>query len=830
MDFLRSSIKVLFHDIAPSDVMEIIDNRLDGEDFFDRIGELLTHRERTFSGRELEGLREVLDREWLGDVKDMPSFRRELYSYPERVFAILAKIGVDAIDLHEMAPRVKFDQLLRWTDLSRYVEENLLTIPHVAIENIRGRCKQTGFCWGNVLGHDNGDINAILNSGISDIHSHLYAATDVFEFNWQTAMNHPETISAVCKLLQSKGKGKDFLKEGRRLMYDSVVRFSRYHYSLADWMLIAAYLRIYIYNNLIGETRRPWDLTTKILMDIPEDANLVINEVRSVRSWLIASQKALITSNGLFLDYLISGETGTELLTESQLTSPYMIHHGERWLLNEFLTRYFGTDDRRLRESAPYLWLYLLIRSKVRREFVQVNELVGFDNFQCYQGRKAHFISAMQSERLNEVALRYAVQSALAEYPNDYLEGRISSALAQQMVKINWGKSIFGEKDLLSETDMRRFSFVIHFLKRRPPSRITDGSRRDDALAKTYKEDMRRIVDHQRWQSRMLKMGTMKTTAPYFVGIDAASSELGCRPEVFAEYYARANQEGVSNFTFHAGEDFFDILDGMRSVDETVRFLGFFRGCRIGHGLALATDPYRYYEERHATMILPAQELLDNLVWMNCKADRLDVALHWSTVDFLKGNVARLLAKLKYTNRNPEAYCDALWHRCDSEDSLNNLTKDVRDIIDEYYYSAEVINAGNAIEHVTLLPPHWSEDVAKLQEAFLSEFEKNGIVIECNPTSNLRIGRFEKYSDHPVFRFHGVRYDRKHAISASINTDDSGVFATSIRNEYSLIAAALYKETNENGIRKYSDREIEEYIERLARYGNRSRFRVLWQA
>lgn len=826
MDFLRSSIKVLFHDIAPSDVLEIIDNRLDAGDFFDRIGELLTHRERTFSGRELEGLRDVLDREWLGDVKDMPSFRRKLYSCPERVFTILAKFGEETLNLHNATPRVKFPQLLRWSDLSRYVEENLLTTPYVAIANLRDGYTQNSFCWPNVLGHDNGEINDLLDSGISDIHSHLYAATDVFEFNWLTAMNYPETISAVCEALQSQGKGKDFLNKGRRLMYDGVARFSRYHFSLADWMLIAAYLRLRIYNDLIGENHNPYNLTVNILMDITEDANIVINEVKTVREWLISSKKGLITSNGIFLDYLISKETGTDKLTEKQLISPYMIHHGERWLLYEYLTRYFGSDDRHLRESAPFLWLYLVIRSKIRREFVQVNSLVGFDNFQRYQGRKAYFISARKCEKLNEVALRYAVQAALAENPKDNLEGRISSGLARTIVKVKFWKSIFGDKDFFSEEDMRRFSFVIHFLKRRPRIPIEDGAMRYAGLSKIYDEDMRRILEHQRWQSRMLDMESMGARVPRFVGIDAASSELGCRPEVFAEYYARANREGIHNFTFHAGEDFFDILDGMRTIDETIRFLRFSRGCRIGHALALATDPYTYYRERHSTMILPAQELLDNLAWMLYKGDKLDVMFHRSTVAFLRNNIVKLMHKLHYNHVDIEEYCQALWHRCDSEECLKRLTNEERQVIDDYFGSAKVINDGCKTEHVTSLPPHWSEDVANLQEAILSEFERNGIVVECNPTSNLRIGRFDRYSEHPVFKFHGVRYDRKHAIPASINTDDSGVFATSLRNEYSLIAAALYKETDENGLRKYSDREIEEYIEILVRYGNRSRFRI----
>lgn len=827
MDFLRSSIKVLFHDISPSDVMEIIDNRLDDGDFFDRIGELLSHRERSFSGRELEGLHDVLDSDWLGDIDGLPSFRKKLYSPPERIFTILAEFGAESLNLHQGTPRVKFNQLLRWTDLTRYVEENLLSIPHIAVSDIKGGKPRSGFCWPNVLDHDNANINGILENGVSDIHCHLYASTDVFEFNWLTAMNHPETISSLCTSLQSKGgKGLDFLRKGRLLMYDGVSRFSSFHFSLADWMLMAAYLRIFIYSNLIGESEIPWRMTTGMLRDITEDANSVINEVRAIRSWLAATGKGLLTSNGNFLDYLISKETGVGKVTDGELKSPFMIHHGERWLLHEFLTRYFCSDDRRLRKAAPFLWLYLLIRSKIRREFVQVNSLVGFDNFQRYQGRKAYFPSEMQSVRLNEVALCYAVQSALAKHPRNKLEGRISPGQAKSMVRVKFWMSIFGKDRVLSEEDMSRFSLVVHFLKRQPPRRIADGANRYAALWKNYDADMCHIIRHQRWQTEMIENGIMNGNKPRFVGIDAASSELGCRPEVFSEYFKRAHDYGIHNFTFHAGEDFFDILDGMRTIDETIRFLGFSYGCRIGHGLALATNPHKYYAERHGTMILPAQELLDNLVWMKYKGDLLDVRFHSSTEAFLRNKVSTLLDKLNYGKVNPQDYCRALWHRCDSAELLKRQTSNVVNIISDYYYSPGVIAAGNETEHVTWLPPQWSEDVEMLQEAILTEFESKGIVVECNPTSNLRIGRFEKYSLHPVFKFHGVRYDRNHSIPVAINTDDRGVFATSLRNEYSLIAAALYKETNDDGKKKYSDREIEEYIETLAKYGNRSLFRI----
>ena len=61
---------------------------------------------------------------------------------------------------------------------------------------------------------------------------------------------------------------------------------------------------------------------------------------------------------------------------------------------------------------------------------------------------------------------------------------------------------------------------------------------------------------------------------------------------------------------------------------------------------------------------------------------------------------------------------------------------------------------------------------------------KKKIAIETNPSSNVKIGPIDGYIDHPIFRF------MANGINVSINTDDKGIFATSLSNEYSLIANA----------------------------------------
>lgn len=100
--------------------------------------------------------------------------------------------------------------------------------------------------------------------------------------------------------------------------------------------------------------------------------------------------------------------------------------------------------------------------------------------------------------------------------------------------------------------------------------------------------------------------------------------------------------------------------------------------------------------------------------------------------------------------------------------------------------------------------------ITQIQDKMMEDIAKRKIAVECNPSSNVSIGPFCRYDKHPVLRF--MPYDKKSekapCLCVSVNTDDRGVFQTSIENEYSLIAIALKK-------MKVQDDEILQYLEKL---------------
>ena len=124
-----------------------------------------------------------------------------------------------------------------------------------------------------------------------------------------------------------------------------------------------------------------------------------------------------------------------------------------------------------------------------------------------------------------------------------------------------------------------------------------------------------------------------------------------------------------------------------------------------------------------------------------------------------------------------------------------------------------------------------------MQERMGQELERLGIMIECNPTSNYLIGTFRRYDLHPIFRFNNsglVRTDGTfvHApqLSVSINTDDLGIFDTSLEGEYAVLAAALEKAETPDGRQLYTKDSIYQYLEHVRQMGLEQSFYMVEEA
>ena len=146
-------------------------------------------------------------------------------------------------------------------------------------------------------------------------------------------------------------------------------------------------------------------------------------------------------------------------------------------------------------------------------------------------------------------------------------------------------------------------------------------------------------------------------------------------------------------------------------------------------------------------------------------------------------------------------------------------------ILDTYLFSSETSSEG-AKTQIFEFPRNFWKDVNQIQEHLVEKVEHRGIIIETNPSSNFKIGPFTLYSELPIFKLHTPGNGKGHHLPVTVNTDDKGVFATTLENEYSLLAISLRKQRDSEGKRLWDDKEIEDYIKQLVEYGNISRFKI----
>ena len=82
------------------------------------------------------------------------------------------------------------------------------------------------------------------------------------------------------------------------------------------------------------------------------------------------------------------------------------------------------------------------------------------------------------------------------------------------------------------------------------------------------------------------------------------------------------------------------------------------------------------------------------------------------------------------------------------------------------------------------------------------------------------IGYFDAYDQHPIFLFNDYILhpeSTRQQIIVSINTDDLGVFDTSLSYEYALLFCAIRRKRHVEG--NYNDEQIYDYLKFIMENG-----------
>lgn len=338
--------------------------------------------------------------------------------------------------------------------------------------------------------------------------------------------------------------------------------------------------------------------------------------------------------------------------------------------------------------------------------------------------------------------------------------------------------------------------------------------------------------------------------------------------------------------TYHVGEDFLDFTDGLRAIDEAVLFLNMENGDRLGHATALGLDVEKWYGVKKNTVTLSLQDYLDNVVWLYHKLVEYDIPScetlksyllqqyeeafnqlyeQYLNDDFIDA-VSQKLNRESQKKENPFHFQNTFSHfdintyyaawklRGDDPTPYRNeelvssrrfpyvVNSALRDgdevrsrarvvvLYRYYHYSTDVRREGAKTKVVTF-PDFYVKGVQKVQRAMQRMIAAKGICVESNPSSNYMISTMKSYEEHPISNFYNIGLTAEQnqlrncpQLHVSVNTDDKGVFHTSLENEYALMACAMEKAVDETGEAKYPRQMVYDWMDRIREMGNRQSF------
>lgn len=301
------------------------------------------------------------------------------------------------------------------------------------------------------------------------------------------------------------------------------------------------------------------------------------------------------------------------------------------------------------------------------------------------------------------------------------------------------------------------------------------------------------------------------------VGLDVAGDERSLPPRVLAPPLVKSRRDIDGRrprpdrasyrlgWTYHVGEDSWDLLTGLRHIDEVVSLILPPSGGRLGHALALADAPDEFYMRRgDFTEPSLAEHLLD-LVWARGRLRSGDGGCFGPVIRMLEQRLERY-APLDRVDRC--WYHMALDRPLDADESL--LDED--ELLEHLGVAQDADLRSRRRKALVVLDPWWSALVGHTQATLQARIARRPITIEANPTSNLTVGGFGDYDRLPYQAL------VKAKLPVSLNTDDPGLFSTTLAHEY----AHLYRALTADGT--LTHREVMDWLRGRLRDGIESRF------
>lgn len=502
----------------------------------------------------------------------------------------------------------------------------------------------------------------------------------------------------------------------------------------------------------------------------------------------------------------------------------------ERWMPLEALmyvmiiTELFRYNNECL---AKLFHQYLLIQGSVNRLLVQQVHQNGFEQFQKIT------LNELREDSEKGFLLRFLQLHGNESRNIKNLEGRFSPKKTQFENERLLKDIIDGWEQMLAKNPIKRYEepklkLIAHFIKK--------------GEGKTYEGIRHKKLRKDIWERAMVLGLMIKNKSPFlksFVGIDAAASEFDTPPEVFSPVFRMLRRNGVKHFTYHAGEDFYHIIGGLRAVFEAIEFNQLSCGDRIGHGTAMGISSEIWTKRIGDKIFIKQGDYLDDLVFVyhliDCKKNTpLRVSLQ--TIE----NKINKLCYEVYNKVYPlqvvieawllRRYCPFLLLAEDENDArlysvfdeyewteinklrIPNKSSDTIELLKKYHSEISRQDYDKIIE-VSTNELFEYDQITQLQQLMLELLHKKEIVIETLPTSNVRIGIHQDFKTYHLWNWVKWQKEGYSIPPIVVGTDDAGIFSTNIYNEFANIYCHLTSNC------KMSHNEVMELIVTLDKNG-----------
>lgn len=740
---------------------------------------------------------------------------------------------------------VSFEELLDWSGYIDKLDYNVFYAAFLVFNNIDITQKNNHDLY---INHDSDDLKKNLRLGMSENHMHLNGSGytvdwSIFCFFTQSFLD----MTFLSRNIESEHHFKNLTEKKEIDLAYAKLRVIHFYI----WSLYKSTCEDYVLNENYKISKK--EIYEVINYNYQEFKTLVI--VRNPDSISLLDKLKYWQS-----DYLREFKK-----YEDEALAPIILQRLSYSVIFSLMHELEGNSLNNLIFNS-----YLMGVNQFKLLLIHTNNHSGFRQFKHHESLKANFIydSDFFGKDYGEIE-NTIIKSVFDKYYREenvkYIEFRVVPSGFEKLQKLiskldlinneTYEKLIKNRKTNLSEDGRQKIKYglIFHYIK--------DGEEFEDKTMKYRKKDyIEKVkIQNQEVLSIFDYSSLNKNRAGYFdsqqteyktddyyinkvLGIDAANYEIYCRPHLLKSVYKkhRGKNKTISNihFTYHAGEDFNTIANGLRAIWEVVDTLEFRRSDRLGHASALGLSVDKYFDFKRNKIHTTLEDYIDDIAWMYTlmlpseKNNHLHTFLEKEFNQYINDLLPRM-----YQGVTINDYMNSYKLRGNipeySEEEKDEIKNSINPLYNESVFNGQLkakrlylayhLNEEykcNAKKRLVIDASElYIESVKVIQKSLREKIIEKGINIETNPTSNYKISFIDKRIDMPLFSFNsrGLWDNKDGDIQVSINTDDSGIFQTNLSMEYSLVAATLLKEGYH-----YSD--ILEYVDYLRKSSLRQTF------